>query len=119
MSYPDPGFSQWKDEFPVHPVSASFHSASVNHLYIPTLDIIGRRAGQPSRESLCGSQAWESKNIRRIWHDVPDIKPDHTGCDPYHMVRWCPKCVGIAAQRTGVLDQVVEIVLAAFNKLET
>lgn len=67
-------------------------AGQVKRLHIMRED--GKWAG---KWSLCGQYAWDATNAPVIILDpMPDRAPDG--------LTWCPRCIGILAERLGALD---------------
>lgn len=58
------------------------------------------------KQAECSAAAWDHRDSRAVMLDpMPAAPPEG--------LRWCPRCVGLLAQRMGRLDLVVaELVLA-------
>jgi len=80
----------------------------------------GRRAGQVCRvhvirevgpgdyrgkQTMCGQHAWPVTNSEPVIRDAPHPLPDG--------LSWCPKCIGLAAEELGRLDDVARLIGAA------
>ena len=102
---------------PLPDVPAVFHSATIAHIYDPDFPTATRFDCQVA-QGLCGVSATDSSNTRKVWHLAPEVPTDHPSCDPHHVVRWCLKCVGLAAHRFGIFKQVITQVVEAINTAE-
>jgi hypothetical protein len=62
------------------------------------------------KQALCSLQAWDVTDSRAVMLDpMPAAAPEG--------LRWCPRCVGLLAQRMGRLDLIVaELVLAGAGR---
>jgi hypothetical protein len=80
----------------------------------------GRRAGQVRRlhvvrdegpagwesgkQTMCGQHAWDVTRSESVVIPLP--------CRPPDGLTWCPKCIGLLAERYGLLDEVAASVTA-------
>ncbi len=67
----------------------------------------GTRSIPPGHQALCGQGAWPASHSDPVIADpLPDKPPEG--------LTWCPKCVGLLADRLGLLD-VIASSLAAYG----
>ncbi|APD18570.1 hypothetical protein SEA_PICARD_40 [Streptomyces phage Picard] len=62
------------------------------------LHIMREDGPMPGRQGECGTTGWD------VTHS-PAIVLDPAPQTPPAGLAWCPRCVGLAAARTGLLDQ--------------
>lgn len=65
----------------------------------------GTFPGRTVPAAACGQTWWDVTNADR--ERVPTDQPLPAG------LVWCPRCMGVAAERLGLIDQVAALVLAA------
>lgn len=75
----------------------------VVHLYLPGY-IQGAKQRHPSEAGMCAAAT-----TKAVWlNGVPSPRPEQP-------LRWCPKCLGLAMARFGLLDRAVELITPYFR----
>lgn len=76
----------------------------VVHLYLPGY-IQGAKERHPSEQGMCAAAT-----TKAVWLDVvPSARPQQP-------LRWCPKCLGLAMAKFGLLDRAVEAITPYFRE---
>jgi hypothetical protein len=85
--------------------SGGKRAGQVRRLHIIRED--GPKGWEPGKQVLCGQAAWPCRNSKPVILDpLPDRPPEG--------LEWCPKCIGLLAERLGLLQEVASS-LAAYG----
>lgn len=78
---------------------SAYHDATARRaLQVRRLHIYREDGKWAGKQGLCGVDAWDTTNAPKVVLDpLPARPPDG--------LTWCPRCVGMAAERLGFLDE--------------
>lgn len=85
--------------------SGGKRAGQVRRLHIIRED--GPKGWEPGKQVLCGQHAWSVRNSDPVILDPMPVRPPEG-------LEWCPKCVGLLAERLGLLGEIAAS-LAAYN----